>query len=191
LLEHRAQKGVWPELAEYNCYDCHHDLKNDSWRRERRVAGMVRWGSWYCGDASLLSAIPVRDAFEKATQRRDALRKTMQKLPPDRHEVQAKAAALRVLLDVLKTDVDENRLLERVRSLSAGPPPDWEEAAQTYLALAALRRERATRWSNAANPNPLERLAQILRFPGNVFDSPRDFDPARFQRGLIDLLAAP
>jgi hypothetical protein len=190
LLEHRARKGVWPEFAEYNCYDCHHDLKNDSWRRERRVTGTVRWGSWYCSDMSLLS-VPVGALHEKVVQERDAIRKAMQKLPADRHEVKAKVAALRVLLDVSKSDSDPNRLLERIRSHSASPPPDWEEAAQTYLALAALRRERPTRGANAANTKSLERLMQTLQYSENDYQSPRDFDPARFQRSLIEFLTAP
>lgn len=28
-------KKAWPELAQFACYNCHHDLKQDSWRRKR------------------------------------------------------------------------------------------------------------------------------------------------------------
>jgi len=45
--------AAWPELAEYDCFACHHDLEDPSWRRQRTVAGMPlgrpAWGTWYFG----------------------------------------------------------------------------------------------------------------------------------------------
>lgn len=38
LLGARASAG-WPELAELECYQCHHDLRADSWRIQRGYAG--------------------------------------------------------------------------------------------------------------------------------------------------------
>lgn len=34
-----ADRRPWPELAFYDCYACHHDLKTKSWRLERGFAG--------------------------------------------------------------------------------------------------------------------------------------------------------
>src|SRR5207253_781367 len=47
LLERRAMKGPWPELAEYDCFACHHPLtqpgrKSPSGRRP----GSLAWGTW-------------------------------------------------------------------------------------------------------------------------------------------------
>lgn len=38
LLAGQAAKD-WPELANYSCYACHHELKSKSWRQERGYAG--------------------------------------------------------------------------------------------------------------------------------------------------------
>ncbi|MDA2920163.1 cytochrome c family protein [Desulfobacterota bacterium AH_259_B03_O07] len=40
---------AWPEFAEFNCYSCHHDLKDDSWRQavgyDGRTPGIPPWNS--------------------------------------------------------------------------------------------------------------------------------------------------
>jgi hypothetical protein len=35
----KADAAPWPELAAFDCYACHHDLKRDSWRQERGYKG--------------------------------------------------------------------------------------------------------------------------------------------------------
>src|SRR5207245_468128 len=56
LLRHRAEsKGVdqpWPEFAEYNCFACHHDLRDRAWRRDparfgKRPPGSLAWNERY------------------------------------------------------------------------------------------------------------------------------------------------
>jgi hypothetical protein len=39
LLEAQAATKDWPELAHFDCYACHHELKSKSWRQERGFAG--------------------------------------------------------------------------------------------------------------------------------------------------------
>jgi hypothetical protein len=39
LLAGKAATKDWPELANYSCYACHHELKSKSWRQERGYAG--------------------------------------------------------------------------------------------------------------------------------------------------------
>ena len=38
LLASRAERS-WPELSEFECYQCHHDLRLESWRIQRGYAG--------------------------------------------------------------------------------------------------------------------------------------------------------
>ena len=59
LLAAQAEQGAeakdaersWPELAQFDCIACHHDLKSDSWRQKRGYAGkpgrpmMREWAS--------------------------------------------------------------------------------------------------------------------------------------------------
>ncbi len=33
------EKPTWPELAQFECYSCHHDLKDKSWRQVRKLRG--------------------------------------------------------------------------------------------------------------------------------------------------------
>lgn len=35
----KEMEKPWPELAQFDCYACHHDLKSKSWRQERGYAG--------------------------------------------------------------------------------------------------------------------------------------------------------
>src|SRR5205823_2481854 len=47
LLKNEAKLGhavkneerSWPELAQFDCYACHHDLKSNSWRQKRGYTG--------------------------------------------------------------------------------------------------------------------------------------------------------
>jgi hypothetical protein len=39
LLANQAATKDWPELANYGCYACHHELRSKSWRQERGYAG--------------------------------------------------------------------------------------------------------------------------------------------------------
>jgi hypothetical protein len=63
--------GVWPELSEYDCYSCHHDLRGNGWRQsyhssiaaDERTAnppapprGSPGWGTWYFQGPRLLAA---------------------------------------------------------------------------------------------------------------------------------------
>ena len=36
----QSEGRSWPELAAFDCYACHHDLKKDSWRQKRGYTGM-------------------------------------------------------------------------------------------------------------------------------------------------------
>ncbi len=55
LLAHRAgdAKAPWPEFSEYDCFACHHDLVDPSWRQQEFAPsaelppGAAPWGSWH------------------------------------------------------------------------------------------------------------------------------------------------
>src|SRR5262249_45351771 len=90
LLADRAgsAKAPWPEFAEYDCYACHHDLREPSWRQQRgyeqRLPGSLTWNEWYT----------VRRRYVPAGQppaALDDLRKEMNKPVPNRSEVAQKA----------------------------------------------------------------------------------------------------
>jgi Cytochrome c554 and c-prime len=39
MLASQAEETGWPELAQFDCYACHHELKNPGWRRDRPRKG--------------------------------------------------------------------------------------------------------------------------------------------------------
>lgn len=133
--------GVWPEFASYDCYACHHDLAHPSWRQGRgfsgRRPGALPWGSWYFG--SIERAAKQSNDMELAASV-SALRDVMQgSLVPERSAVVT--AADRVS-NSLPTGGDASRLRTFLLGLEDKPPseivPNWEIAAQVYLAAVAM-----------------------------------------------------
>jgi hypothetical protein len=45
-LARRARGPAWPEFAEYECYACHHDLREPSWRQTRGYKGTAGRLTW-------------------------------------------------------------------------------------------------------------------------------------------------
>lgn len=206
LLRARAadSTGNWPELSEYGCFGCHHDLKDDAsaWRRSPRYAGLsvgsLPWGSWYF-------ALPEAAGLpHDAAAEMSALTALMAKPYPPREQVAAAAEKLRDSLDAaLKSASDASRPLDApsveksLHTLIAdGQKPyavgDWEHAVQRYLAIAA--HAQCLGDMNPASRSPERRallaaLRDELAFPNvpKKYDSPPAFAPAKFQQLMRDL----
>jgi hypothetical protein len=209
LLAHRAReehKKPWPEFAEYNCFSCHHDLREPSrWRKEKpeRPLGSPAWGSWYFSDV-------LPDALAYATGKGEArftrtlkdLRAEMQKPLPGRQGVEDLTRRAIKELNPWLRKLDEGGckapayLRKEMRSFTEdGKDLDninWDEAAQRYLALAAFYNaasDLAPRPLDPALKGLLTKMAKGLEFKD--FDSPYYFDPKVFRRqleGIHDLL---
>ena len=190
----------WPEFTEYGCFSCHHDLRDEAWRRGARDAGIragaLRWGTWALPQTKDLmeQLLPAADAkaFEGAL---GPLTAKMAGLDSDPRAVEGEAReAARSLgraLDSLATKRfhadDVRRLIDRYQRPGVDRPLGWDEAAQLYLALVPLRQA----WIALAPERKaeqdqlearLEELRRRLAFPDG-FDSPRRFDPARLPVG--------
>ncbi len=190
LLAHRAEdeKLPWPEFAEYDCYACHHDLKAKSRRQSEehyagRMPGLLPWGGWYTAVLPQAVDASVKEPLAD-------LKKAMQVPYPDRDAVVKHARAILRELQGLSAEIMKSPtpgpddLLERFKkvarngdALAAG---NWDEAAQLYLALAALHHAR--RDAEPGKPltdlqNTLKQMGSELRFPAG-FDSPRGNFPS-------------
>lgn len=180
LLAHRAgnANSPWPELSEYDCFACHHDLADPSWRQlefdpSAGVApGAAAWGTWHY---ALLSEAQVRGL--------DQLRNEMQRLLPRRDEVRALAEERRrELTDAARTAADEPLGAESRKALtlrlteSAAMPAalNWDTAAQRFLACAALNFSEPV----AAIDDALRRIRELLEFSdgseGPRYESPQN-----------------
>jgi hypothetical protein len=200
LLEHgsAAAKGAarWPEFTEYGCFSCHHDLRDQTWRRAPRANGATpgapRWGTWISsGSEELLTALVAGPESGSAMASLNRVARAMEKpgeLPRIKSALQEASRSIKKCLnDVAKRGFDVKTiedLIERINNPQAWDNvSSWDEAAQRYLALVPLFQS----WlALAPNRTPKqealrERLAELLerlKYPKG-FDSPRGFGAGR------------
>jgi hypothetical protein len=186
LVEFRADprnKRPWPEYAEYDCFACHHDLVEPSWRQQQgyknRRPGELPWGTWYFAQTEQLAA-----GLDKPL---NALRREMAKPYPSRDTVKQSAEtlakalqqaanapagaplgpqALRQSLNRIKGDFDKRNFA------------NWDAAAQLYMRFDALNRA-LTNLEQQQDPKcekALQEMVKTLEFPKS-YNSPRDFRP--------------
>jgi hypothetical protein len=199
LLYRRAAdtKAPWPELSEYGCFSCHHDLRDEAWRRKPRNDGVAlgapRWGSWTLPlTEELIERLVAKPVAQPFTESLRLLSGEMARPVPDRDAVKRETReifnSLRRCLMVLDAKRFEAGEIRRLIDLLKGPgarqlATGWDEAVRIYLALVALRQawielEPAAKSDQEELKASLETLRRHLDFPSG-FDSPRGFDPGR------------
>jgi hypothetical protein len=185
----RTPPAVWPEFSEYACFSCHHDLRDDSWRRERTNApSPLRWGTWHFPIVEVLTSRSKDAGDARLADLLKDLKKLMIAPQPDaaqvarRAELAARECALR-LAKVSKERYDSSgvqALLTVVSGLSKdGGIAGWDQATQRYLALVPLNqalRSLAPGPSDSIRTEELNRLRAFLKFPKG-YDSPKSFNP--------------
>ena len=189
LLGQRAASPTapWPELSEYDCFACHHDLADPSWRQAEEEThkglplGTARWGSWPF--ALIAVAAPeaplgeLRQEMERTLPRRDFVAKSAEAVRKDL------AADVRDLQNMQVTAAERTAWLARLTAPDAlGPAENWDSAAQRYLACAALnyaaQRDEKPESGGAARKieDSLRQVRELLEFgeegAGRRFDSP-------------------
>jgi hypothetical protein len=190
LLADRAARGPWPELAEFNCAACHHDLPSG-----RPSPGTAPWQTVW----PLTRPVDFADWSDDVTEPREAAAGMEALLavfrtprPPPAARVAKPAAdaahrfmVLRLRLPIV-SDADAVRFARQAFDRVPAAIPDWDEACQRVHGLAALERARAERRpAPAAFAAAFDRLTLPRRF-----DSPRGYDPAAAGRLVADLARA-
>jgi len=189
LLAGRAQRAadkqtdaIWPELAEYDCYGCHHDLAHPSWRQDvaapDRPLGMPAWGTWYF------------------SQLRSAENETLRPLVAEMQRSFGNDPAT-VQQAVTKVQIDRSELEQQMRdrNFSIAAPDSWDEATQRYLALVAAKQafQDRTHRSVAAIATAISELRGQLAFPPG-FNGPQGLfasgHPQRSRAAIEKSLAA-
>ena len=113
-----AGRSVWPELAEYACDSCHHDLESPSYRQKpgvRNNLGNLAWGTWYFPEIG------------------ESLRTKMSGLSTGAAEALENCPSLRTAIERPRDSLAELRA-----AVLRSPPARWDDLAQWYLAAAAL-----------------------------------------------------
>jgi hypothetical protein len=177
-----SSTSVWPELAEYACDSCHHDLESPSYRQRHRTTaqlGQLTWGAWYFP----VFERPGADAAQQPPiEPLSELREAMQAFVPNHGEVAKKCQALTLV------DVDAGEATKKLRAAIRGTPrATWDDVAQWYLAAAALvaqlERDDAFAKDGAAAPAAksendaaLAELHRTLEFPFVGSSARREFE---------------
>jgi hypothetical protein len=191
LLANRAAtpRKPWPELAEYDCFACHHVLADATWRRHPKYLkqlppGSQPWGSWYYPLAATLAQYPPQDALKLPEAELKELQRWMQPPYSDAHRRRAgkyageAAQSLAGWLPGLRQPAPDWNVQGLAKALDEKARNElsnssWDQAAQLYLALAAQRPVGPRR-------DLLSTLWRNLEFPPK-YESPRGFDPRRLR----------
>jgi hypothetical protein len=196
-LEYRATQGeVWPELSEWSCGACHHDLL-DSAQRQNSVAAAgglsgktIRWDDWnhhlLREHAGLIaSALGKSGSADEMQQQLAELAKQAGSLNPDREQVAAAARAMGESLDAwaeqLRTaKVDLNVVDALMRSIVETYQRGLNDTAEAMLVYDALATLQQTRLDILAiqNQEPSEADRQITAKLAQMFEALTKADPS-------------
>ena len=200
LLESRARDaaeshdpGPWPELAEYDCFACHRELKPGPPTADRSL----RWGEWTFPALRRL-ARPEEGLFAEgsALARLPAVMGDLRARPEEAARLARLGAAelipleRRIVREPFRAADVSALLADVLREPTA--PPGWTDAARDYLAMVALFRARHDLGGAAFDGPTVGRLAALgalldlpkARADGSLIDSPIDYDPRRYAISL-------
>lgn len=185
---------VWPEFSEYGCFSCHHDLKDEPWRKSRlagpssSVPGTLQWGSWpYPLLGHVASAEPGIEALEFMVKL-DGVRRLMSRPSPDPADVAWQSLAACWDLDAWLSALSRRdfnapaveKLFASIRSSGGSDAASWDAATQRYLALVPLSQALQALAPNRVDENrvkDLNRLRDYLMYRDG-YASPKSYDPA-------------
>ena len=178
-------RAPWPELAEYDCFACHHDLAPDGWRqkasylKQRSRPGSLLPSAWYLSMPPILgSSLAVSMKLPLEPLPLGDLRRAMSNAVPNTTQVaglaRKTASQLEEWLPALaKIQLEPATIKEMLHPLEELSPGDsWDAAVQRYLMARALNQEL----QDSALEQRLDRTSRELTFPPN-HDSPRSFNP--------------
>lgn len=181
LAARAASTKPWPELADFDCFACHHDLKAASWRSTKlepldtvRRPGSPAVNKWYVAMLDKQGRIPPLE------HELTALQSQMSRLTPDRGLVAKSArqlgqslnASIAKMKNVALSSEELHTMQQNLMARTDGMKT-WEEMVQIYLGLSALSSTK----KNTDTDRLLKSLAARLGFPDG-YNSPREFAPA-------------
>lgn len=204
-----GMKHVTPDLAEFDCHACHHDLAEPTRDRPtlRDSLGSPRWGSWSVPPARIAARESHRLFGQDGTAAESSLgqlAKLMQQsrlglAPTDQLSLAARQSSADLadwsrLLEYSTTEPERmTQLLHRLIATESDSEwlPTWDGQAQRYLGIVATSRAlRVTSgrepFSFAANADVLAKLRRQLAYPVG-YATPRSFDPTAVNHAIQEL----
>jgi cytochrome c554/c'-like protein len=203
----------WPELSDWNCFACHHDLKGSSWRQARSSStlaiGKPGWNSWPITIIDFLPSAGDEKHVQAARESIGQLRDLMSRPYPLPNAVYETARATQDHMTYWITSwmnqnmrgmaISRELIDDWLRQMSGGEgqkliAENWDSATQVYLGLSALTPAAHDARSDVM-PNDerhqarlaiLGSMNQSLNFPDG-FNSPRTFAAEQIERLKRDL----
>jgi Cytochrome c554 and c-prime len=143
--------AAWPELAQYDCFGCHHDLKSKSWQQARIAwelkPGEFQWGTWNLGLLPELKTTMNDIVDNRLLERLSALQRTMKSSSVKRESVSAAVRELQHELRQAALSLDrtglrsENVVAVRqmlLKNSARFTNQGWDRSTQLYLCLVAI-----------------------------------------------------
>jgi len=208
LLEARARSArdaktqkPWPEFAEYDCFACHHDLRDDTERQKsvfgKRTPGSYPWGTWYYTLLPEIARQQPNAARAKVTDSLRELQALMARPYPDPVAVANLARTTHAQLDHCVKAADAPLSRASLESLLSGfshdkfrsEATDWDGCTQLYLAIVPLYQASQGMRGLPENGEVLAELAGLrskLQFHSG-FNSPGNFHSQDFLKELDKL----
>jgi hypothetical protein len=172
LLADRANRSPWPELAEFDCYACHHNLTGTKTDPLGYRPGVLVWNEPF-----LMSILSGSD--EKVL--REAMRSPLGAKAIEAHATRS-AEKTEAVAELWGRPPHDARQV--AAQLAAVKPRRWDEACHMYYALLTIDRAIDPERNRPEDPE-LDKLRTALRLPRDVdgvrFNSPKDFDPDRLR----------
>jgi len=186
--EHHA---VWPELSEFNCYACHHQLSGDSWRMTTTFgSSSLKGNEWYVFGLYTIALQRKQTGDERAAmfcQKMDSLNEILGRgWSSDQQSLEASVREALGALERWLKSIDKSEFTAEflIAAWSEAVSEDhgvllesWDRATQAYLALYALN-EESNDGDGAKILDNLESMRELLSFPNEgsrQLNSPRDF----------------
>jgi hypothetical protein len=148
LLRSRAMKMPWPELAEFDCYACHHDLQNPGTKQDLtfpgRKAGQIMCNPWPFANALLAYSLLGGDDVASFENRVAIIKANVGVKTPPPDVMQREIPALFKQIDAV-LGREPNGVMPIRASMAAlvkARPQTWDAAAQTFLGLSAFEKSR-------------------------------------------------
>ncbi len=194
-LSRHARGDEWPEFAEMSCFNCHHDLKNSTWRQERGWPDRAGLPAWSPQRWAVLRLILER-VSPGARNELDPLVSQIARGVARMNNPAGVAAAAdraRAVVAPLVTRVDAARWNDSdVRSLMTTITNDREvvydvhsaeQAALALQSLASIRTRRDPRLLKGTMTRSIDALFEELR-------NRDDYEPGRFTAKLAAVRAS-
>ncbi len=207
-VEKRSDRVV-PDLAEWDCHACHHDLADESWRgngQGLKSLGSAAWGSWIVPSARVAARESKQLFGIDGAAAEQSLSRLTGLIQPSRFGAVSAAELLNVArqsnrdadawlrsLESSHWDARQGTdLLNRFLAKESDTDwlPTWDGQAQRYLALLAAR--QSVRDLTGVEPlsrlgtEPVGRLQDRLRYPVG-YATPQGFKPDDAQRLIREL----